>query len=112
MQLPPAEVLLSWPLPNYVNPVTRGGAALIVNIITIIIATIVTGLRIFTRLRITYTPGLDDLVIVISLVREHHSLACDSIRLTSSSFLQLPCVWSLHWLQRALGLNVTSGISQ
>lgn len=80
MQLPPPEVLLSWPLPNYVNPVTRGGAALIVNVITIILAFIVTALRIFTRLRITYTPGMDDLIIVISLVRGHHSLG-----------------WYFHW---------------
>lgn len=68
MQLPPAKVLLSWPLPNYVNPETRGDAALIVNIVTISVAAIVTCLRVFTRLRITYTPGWDDILIVLSLV--------------------------------------------
>lgn len=73
MQLPPPEVLLSWPLPNYVNPVTRGDAALIVNIVTMAVAAVVTCLRVYTRLRITYTPGLDDILIVISLVREHYT---------------------------------------
>ena len=71
MQLPPAEVLLAWPLPNYIDPVTRGDAVLIVNIITIIIAFLVTCLRLYTRLRITCTPGLDDIVIIISLVGLH-----------------------------------------
>lgn len=68
MHLPPPEVLMSWPLPNYVNPVTRGGAVLIVNIVTIIVAFLVTCLRLFTRFRITCTPGLDDILIVIALV--------------------------------------------
>lgn len=71
MQLPPAEVLLAWPLPNYSDPVTRGDAVLIVNIITIIIAFLMTCLRLYTRLRITCTPGLDDIVIIISLVGLH-----------------------------------------
>ena len=59
---------MSWPLPNYVNPVTRGSAVLIVNIVTITIAFLVTCLRLFTRFRITCTPGLDDILIVIALV--------------------------------------------
>lgn len=68
MHLPPPEVLMSWPLPNYVNPVTRGSAVLIVNIVTITIAFLVTCLRLYTRFRITCTPGLDDILIVIALV--------------------------------------------
>lgn len=68
MHLPPPEVLMSWPLPNYVNPVTRGGAVLIVNIVTITVAFLVTCLRLVTRFRITCTPGLDDFLIVIALV--------------------------------------------
>lgn len=68
MQLPPMEVLLSWPLPNYVDPVSRGPAVLIVNIVTMSIAFFLTMLRLYTRLRITCTPGLDDIFIVVALV--------------------------------------------
>ncbi|XP_014551162.1 hypothetical protein COCVIDRAFT_113642 [Bipolaris victoriae FI3] len=35
MQLPPASVILSWPTPNYDDPVTRGPALVIVNAIFI-----------------------------------------------------------------------------
>lgn len=73
MQLPPLEVLLSWPLPNYVDPVTRGNAVLVVSIVTIALAFVVTCLRLYTRLRITCTPGLDDIVITLSLVGLYNS---------------------------------------
>jgi len=71
MQLPPMEVLLSWPLPNYVDPVSRGPAVLIVNIVTMSLAFLLTLLRLYTRLRITCTPGLDDIFIVVALVWCH-----------------------------------------
>lgn len=69
MLLPPAEVLATWPTPNYVDPVTRGPAVNIVNIILISIAFVVTVLRLYTRFKITCTPGLDDFFIVIAFVR-------------------------------------------
>lgn len=71
MQLPPAEVLATWPTPNYVDPVTRGPAVNIVNIVLLSIAFIVTVLRLYTRFKITCTPGLDDFFIVIAFVRPH-----------------------------------------
>ncbi|OAL56539.1 hypothetical protein IQ07DRAFT_554538 [Pyrenochaeta sp. DS3sAY3a] len=40
MRLPPVEVLLSWPTPNYENPITRGNALIIVNSIFISLATL------------------------------------------------------------------------
>ncbi|KAL3488272.1 hypothetical protein BJX62DRAFT_180806 [Aspergillus germanicus] len=67
MQLPPIDVLLTWPTPNYTNPVTRGNAVLIVTIICLILSTLVTILRIYTRLRITCTAGLDDVLIIFGL---------------------------------------------
>ncbi|EAW24072.1 uncharacterized protein NFIA_036440 [Aspergillus fischeri NRRL 181] len=67
MRLPPPEVLLTWPTPNYVDPPTRGNGALIVNIVCLSFAFVVTLLRLYTRLKITYSPGLDDVLIVIAL---------------------------------------------
>lgn len=68
MQLPPPEVLLTWPTPNYQDPVTRGNAVLVTSIVFVILSTIVTALRVYTRLRITCTAGLDDIMILIGLV--------------------------------------------
>ncbi len=65
---PTAEIIASWPAPNYVNPITRGSALTVVNIIFIILVCIVVALRYYTRLRITKSFGLDDWVIGASVV--------------------------------------------
>jgi len=65
---PTAEIIASWPAPNYVNPITRGSALTVVNIIFIILVCIVVGLRYYTRLRITKSFGLNDWVIGTSVV--------------------------------------------
>jgi hypothetical protein len=51
MRLPPAEILLSWPSPNYENPKTRGDALLIVNSVLIGLTVITVGLRLCTLKR-------------------------------------------------------------
>ena len=68
MQLPPPSVLKTWPKPNYVDPDTRGPGVLIVNIVMVCIAFIVTCLRLYTRLRITTSPGIDDVLIILAMV--------------------------------------------
>ena len=65
---PTAEIIAGWPAPNYENPVTRGSALTVVNIIFISLVFVVAGLRFYTRLRITRSFGLDDWVIAASLV--------------------------------------------
>lgn len=72
MQLPPASVLASWPPPNYVDPETRGLGLLIVNIVFASLATVSVALRLYTRLRITASFGMDDVFEVIALVRAFH----------------------------------------
>ncbi|RDW78748.1 uncharacterized protein DSM5745_05600 [Aspergillus mulundensis] len=67
MQLPPLEVILSWPTPNYIDPPTRSHAVLITSIVFLILSTITTVLRIYVRLRITRTAGLDDIMAVLGL---------------------------------------------
>ena len=68
MKLPPIEVILSWPPPNYANPVTRGDALLIVNSILIALVVITVGLRMYTRLIIKRWFGIDDVFILLALV--------------------------------------------
>ncbi|TDZ18971.1 hypothetical protein Cob_v008051 [Colletotrichum orbiculare MAFF 240422] len=50
MRIPPAEVLLSWPRPNYADPVKRGPSLLIIEIVFLGIALTCLGLRMYVRL--------------------------------------------------------------
>jgi uncharacterized membrane protein len=70
MRLPPADVLLSWPSPNYENPVTRGNALVIVNCIFISITIVTVALRLYTRAFIKRWFGIDDIFIILALVRK------------------------------------------
>ncbi|KAJ5198857.1 hypothetical protein N7491_000576 [Penicillium cf. griseofulvum] len=68
MKLPPAAIVESWPTPNYINPPTRGHGVLVVNIICLAFAFLVVSLRLYTRLWITCSAGIDDFLIVIGLI--------------------------------------------
>lgn len=70
MKLPPPSVLKTWPTPNYTDPVERGPGVLITNIVMLAIAFVVTLLRLYTRLRITSSPGIDDILIIIAMVSD------------------------------------------
>ncbi|CAL5871824.1 uncharacterized protein PFLUO_LOCUS6077 [Penicillium psychrofluorescens] len=67
MKLPPMAVMETWPTPNYIDPPTRGHGVLVVNVVCISLAFLVVLLRIFTRLRITCSAGVDDVLVVIGL---------------------------------------------
>jgi hypothetical protein len=68
MKLPPVEVLLTWPTPNYQDPVTRGPALVIVNVILIALVMLTVAARLYTRLVIKRWFGLDDVFILVALV--------------------------------------------
>lgn len=68
MRTPPPEVIASWPQPNYIDPVTRGPALVIVNFILLGLSVIAVGARLWSRLIILRSPGLDDLLITIAIV--------------------------------------------
>jgi hypothetical protein len=70
MQLPPVEVLLTWPTPNYEHPVTRGPALVIINVIFIALVLLTVAARLYTRLVIKRWFGLDDIFILIALVSD------------------------------------------
>lgn len=65
---PTKEVIASWPKANFKDPVTRGHALTIVNIIFIVLVFLTVGLRYYTRVKITRSFGQDDIVIGLSLV--------------------------------------------
>ncbi|KAJ5752047.1 hypothetical protein N7520_008964 [Penicillium odoratum] len=97
MQLPPLAVMASWPTPNYVDPVTRGHGVLIVNIVCISLAFLVTILRLYTRLRITSTAGIDDVLIIIGLVFAIAMVAVTSLATETWGFNRhiwdIPTAW-------------------
>jgi hypothetical protein len=69
MKLPPPEVLMSYPPPNYVNPTTRGPTLVIVNGVFLGIATLAVLLRLYTRLFVKRWFGWDDVFICCAYVR-------------------------------------------
>ncbi len=68
MRSPPAEVLATWPKPNYVNPETRGPALAIVELTAISLSTIVLCLRMYVRVRIIRSVDWDDWLMIIGAV--------------------------------------------
>lgn len=67
MRLPPVEVLRTWPMPNYKDPVTRGNELVMITVILFPIAIGMVILRIWTRLRLSKSFGADDVVLLISV---------------------------------------------
>ncbi len=69
MRLPPAEVIATWPTPNYINPVTRGPALVIIELIALPISTICLVLRLYTRMYVVRNgTGWDDWIMVAAAV--------------------------------------------
>lgn len=64
----PISALLSFPTPNYIDPVTRGPALVIVNGIFIGTVIVIVCLRIYARIFIKRWLGADDVFIVIAAV--------------------------------------------
>ncbi|QSZ37460.1 hypothetical protein DSL72_008558 [Monilinia vaccinii-corymbosi] len=64
----PPEPMVNWPAPNYENPVTFGPILYIVHAVLYPLAVIMLGLRTYTRLYITKSFGLDDILALISII--------------------------------------------
>lgn len=79
MRLPPPEVLASWPAPNYDDPHTQGPASVIVNVIFITLVVVTVGLRMYCRAFVRRWFGLDDVMILLAMVRPK----CNGICLVS-----------------------------
>ncbi len=75
MRSPPPEVLATWPKPNYVDPVTRGPALVIVELTALSLSSIILGMRLYTRAYVTRNLGWDDWVMVagaVGILRPRH----------------------------------------
>jgi len=68
MQRPPLSVIQAWPEPNFIDPVTRGNANVIVNIVLYSLLFIFICLRIFTRTHLKSVFGADDVFILVAMV--------------------------------------------
>ncbi|KAL0255118.1 hypothetical protein SLS55_009647 [Diplodia seriata] len=62
----PLSVLFTWPQPNYVDPVTRGPALIIINAVFISLCTLLLFLRLYTRIFIKRWFGSDDVFIILA----------------------------------------------
>jgi hypothetical protein len=65
---PSPEILLAWPLPNYVNPEERGWEAPIVLLVFMGITFFIFFARVWARLMISKNAGLDDILISIAML--------------------------------------------
>ncbi|KAF2765627.1 hypothetical protein EJ03DRAFT_377627 [Teratosphaeria nubilosa] len=68
MRIPPLDVILSWPKPNYVDPATRGPASVVVSLIFAVLMLIVVSLRLYCRTRVKKWFGWDDVMIAFALI--------------------------------------------
>ena len=68
MKFPPPEVIASWPEPNYENPRSQGPAAEITVYILTGIVTIMIAIRMYTRIHITKSFGMDDAFMLVAYV--------------------------------------------
>jgi hypothetical protein len=66
---PPFSVILSWPKSNYDDPESQGDGIVAVSLFLAITAAILVSLRLYTRIFLIRQPGLDDVLIILGLVR-------------------------------------------
>lgn len=76
MQIPPLDVLLAWPSPNYENPKTRGEALLVLLIIFSILVVAAVIARFYSRIVVKKWYGLDDTMIALALVSFITNTSC------------------------------------
>lgn len=86
MRIPPLDVILSWPAPDYEHPKTRGNALLVTITIFSILVVAAVGGRFYSRLKINKWFGLDDIFIALALVCGGISCQTSPISLTSPSY--------------------------
>jgi hypothetical protein len=107
MQLPPAEVILSWPTPNYVDPKdVRGPTLPIITFVLFPIALLTVALRTFTRLFISKSFGVDDCFLLAAIVP---TVACAALSLLALQRLEWNRhIWDVSPDLLTLGLKLTS----
>jgi hypothetical protein len=64
----PFPVIVTWPVPNYVDPERRPKEILIASFLFLFLATLIVGLRVWTRVTIRRFVGADDFLVIFALV--------------------------------------------
>jgi hypothetical protein len=64
----PLSVYRDWPTPEYEDPPTRGNALLIVNIIFLALVTLSIVIRLWSRFKVKYQSGMDDVMIILAYI--------------------------------------------
>jgi hypothetical protein len=71
MRLPPLEILLSWPAPNYIDPVTRSAVQIWVTTgIFLFLACACVLFRLYARIFVRRWYGFDDFFVVAATVSD------------------------------------------
>ncbi|KAJ9657700.1 hypothetical protein H2201_008106 [Coniosporium apollinis] len=91
----PIDVYLSFPLPNYDDPQTRGPALVIVNSIFISLVVIAVALRVYTRVYIKRWFGSDDYLICAALVATIGLTT--TVLLANTRYCWDRHVWDIPW---------------
>lgn len=109
MQLPPVDVLLSWPDANYENPtVVHGPAMIVLTMIFLPLTIAVVIARTFTRICISKNFGGDDMFILAALVP---TIACGIITLVAAfKYGWNRHVYDVPFGQLVLGLKLVVAI--
>jgi hypothetical protein len=69
MRSAPPEVIATWPKPNYIDPVTRGPALMVVELTLLPIAMIIVFMRLYVRIVWLKKSWWDDYLMVAAMVR-------------------------------------------
>ncbi|RDL34805.1 uncharacterized protein BP5553_07933 [Venustampulla echinocandica] len=85
----PLETILLWPKPTYIDPVTRGHGLAIVSAIFLPLTTVITALRLYSRLRITANFGAEDVLIILAQL-------CAYPLMISLCYASLRLGWNRH----------------
>lgn len=69
MRSPPLSVLITWPEPNYSNPITRGDGLMIIELTLLPLAVAVVFLRMYIRISWLRKSWWDDYLMIAAMVR-------------------------------------------
>ena len=68
MRSAPPEVIATWPKPNYIDPVTRGSALMVVELTLLPIAMVIVFMRLYVRIVWLKKSWWDDYLMVTAMV--------------------------------------------
>ncbi|KAK3389762.1 hypothetical protein B0H63DRAFT_390514 [Podospora didyma] len=105
MRLPPAEVRMSWPKPNYIDPETRGPGLLIVELTILPAALICVILRLYVRLCVLKKSGIDDWLMVIAVIFAIGVTVC--VILANTTFGWATHIWDLRSENMVTGRQIS-----